>query len=222
MHERPTHNQRDIVILTHGIFSSSWLVRPLARRLARRGFDTRLWSYFTLRGSNRDIGQRWAAYVHQLAEQHPGRTIHLVVHSMGSIVTRCAIAAGLPASVGRIVMIAPPNRGSHVARFLVPIYGWFVSTLKELSDAPDSFVNRLPRVIEGHEIGIIAVTHDRVVQLASTHLDNHRDHVVLDSWHTGVLWREDTADCVERFLRTGRFLPADAPAIVESRVVGSR
>ncbi len=195
----------DIVVLTHGIFSSKWLIAPLARRLRRAGYDTRLWGYFTLRGSNRDIGQRFANYLAKLSQENPGRTIHVVAHSMGSIVSRCALLAGVPPSVGRIVMLAPPNRGSHVARQLLPIYGWFCTTLCELSDDPLSFVNTLPREVDGHEVGVIAVTRDNVVRLESTYLDNHRDHVVVNSWHTGVLWLDETGEYIDSFLQTGQF-----------------
>jgi pimeloyl-ACP methyl ester carboxylesterase len=206
----PTKSQPtgDLVVLTHGICSSKWLVLPLARRLRGRGYETRLWSYPTLRGSNKDLGARFADYLSRLADEHPNRTIHVVAHSMGSIVTRCAALAGLPPTLGRIVMLAPPNRGSHVARLLVPVYGWFCTTLVELSDDPNSFVNKLPRTLDGHEVGVIAVTRDNVVQLPSTYLDNHADHVVVDTWHTGVLWLSQTASLVDTFLQSGQFAAA--------------
>ncbi len=196
---------KEIVVLTHGIFSSKWLIAPLARRLRHAGYDTRLWGYFTLRGSNRDIGKRFADYLAKLASENPGRSVHVVAHSMGCIVSRCALLAGVPANIGRIVMLAPPNRGSHVARQLLPIYGWFCSTLRELSDDPASFVNMLPREIVGREVGVIAVTRDNVVRLESTYLDNHRDHAVVNTWHTGVLWLAETAEYVDSFLQTGQF-----------------
>ncbi len=200
-----TTTSRDLVVLTHGLASSKWMLVPLAARLRQRGFDTCLHGYFTLRGSNRQLGQQFSRRLHALAERHPGRKIHVVAHSMGSIVTRCALLSGVPQNFGRIVMIGPPNRGSHVARKLTPVYGWFTTTLVELSDLPDSFVNRLPRTLDGHEVGIVAAGRDKVVRAESTLLDDHTDHVTLNSLHTSILWRKRTADCVERFLRTGKF-----------------
>lgn len=196
---------RDLVVLTHGIASTKWFLAPLARRLNLRGFDTHLHGYFSLRGSNRRLGEQFSSRLHELAKTHPDRTIHVVAHSMGSIVTRCALMAGVPENIGRIVMIGPPNRGSHVARKLTPIYGWFTNTLAELSDLPDSFVNRLPSAVGEHEVGIVAAGRDNVVRGESTLLDDHADHVTLNSLHTSILWRKRTADHVERFLRTGRF-----------------
>ncbi len=197
---------RDLVVLTHGLASTKWLLVPLASRLRRRGFDTHLHGYFTLRGSNRDLGAQFSRRLHALADRHPGRTIHVVAHSMGSIVTRCALQSGVPENLDRIVMIGPPNRGSHVARKLTPVYGWFTTTLVELSDLPDSFVNRLPRTVGEREVGIVAAGRDNVVRAESTLLDDHADHVTLNSLHTSILWRQQTADHVAQFLRTGRFV----------------
>lgn len=199
----------DIVLLTHGIASTRWFMWPLARRLLRQGFDARLYTYFTLRGSNRAIGQQFAQYVCELAERHPGRTIHVVAHSMGSIVTRCAIAAGLPECVGRVVMIGPPNRGSHVARALAPLLGWIAPTLAELSDAEASFVNSLPRRLE-RQVGIIAAARDRVVRLDSTLLEDHAGYVVLPYRHTSILWTPEVAHHVAHFLQHGTFAEEEA------------
>ena len=196
---------RELVVLTHGIASTKWILAPMAARLRRRGFDTHLHGYFSIRGSNRRLGEQFSTRLHELADRHPNRPIHVVAHSMGSIVTRCALLAGVPESMGRIVMIGPPNRGSHAARKLTPIYGWISNTLVELSDVPNSFVNRLPRTLGGHEVGIVAAARDNVVPADSTLLDDHRDHVTLNSLHTSILWRRRTANCVESFLRTGCF-----------------
>lgn len=203
--EPPASTTRDRVVLLHGIASTKYMLAPLAGRLRGHGFDTELYGYFSLRGSIRDIGARFATKLHRVAERYPDQTIHVVAHSMGSIVTRCALLSGVPESLGRIVMVGPPNRGSHVARRLVPRYGWFSQTLTELSDTPDSFVNALPRCVGSHEVGIVTAKHDRVVPKGSTLLDDHADEITLPSLHTSILWRKRTARHVTRFLRTGRF-----------------
>lgn len=196
---------RDLVVLTHGIAASKWMLAPLALRLRGYGFDTQLHGYYSLRGSNAQLGEQFANRLHDLADQHPQKTIHVVAHSMGSIVTRCALMAGVPATLGRIVMIAPPNRGSHAARKLSPLYGWFATTLPELSDTPDSFVNRLPTSTGDYAVGVIAAARDNVVRSESTLLDDHTDHTTLDSLHTSILWRKRTADHVASFLNSGQF-----------------
>lgn len=196
---------RDLVVLIHGIASSKYFLAPLGRRLRAMEFDTQLHTYFTLRGSIRDIGARFAATLHQLAEQNPERKIHVVAHSMGSIVTRCAVLSGVPNNLGRIVMVGPPNRGSHMARKLAPYYGWLSSTLCELSDVSGSFVNALPLSVRAHEVGIVTAAADYLVPAESTLLDTYADHITLPGLHVSVLWKKETAGHVANFLRTGKF-----------------
>lgn len=196
---------RDRVVLIHGIASTKYFLLPLAQRLRRDGFDPQLYGYFSLLGSIRDLGAQFARKLHRLAERNPDQTIHVVAHSMGSIVTRCALLDGMPDSLGRIVMIGPPNRGSHVARQLTPRLGWISPTLTELSDTPESFVNALPRSVGSHEVGIVTAEHDYMVPAGSTLLDDHADEITLPSLHTSILWRTKTAEHVASFLRTGRF-----------------
>lgn len=199
------NSTRDLVVLIHGIASSKYFLAPLGRRLRAMDFETQLHTYFTLRGSIRDIGGRFAAKLHRLAEQNPDRKIHVVAHSMGSIVTRCAVLAGVPDNLGRIVMVGPPNRGSHMARKMAPYYGWLSSTLCELSDVPDSFVNALPLAVDRHDVGIVTAAADYLVPAESTLLDTYADHITLPGLHVSVLWKQETAGHVANFLRTGKF-----------------
>lgn len=204
-------DQRDLVVMLHGIASTRWVMLPLASRLRGKGFDTRLLGYYSVTGSNRKFGRWLAGNLRRIEAKNPGRRIHIVAHSMGSIVTRCALEEFLPKSLGRVVMIGPPNGGSHMATFLERIY-WFSRPLMELKDEPDSFVNRLPPAPAGVEVGVIAAAKDNVIHLDRTHLPGERDHHVINSWHTGVLWKPETADYVARFLRTGRFREGEANA----------
>lgn len=201
---QPSTSASDLVLLTHGIASSRYFMWPMARHLRRAGFETRLYGYPSLRGSNRQLGERFALAIRTLAQQHPGRKLHVVAHSMGSIVTRCALLAGVPAGLTRVVMIGPPNRGSHVATRLAPTLGWIAPTLCELCDHEQSFVNTLPRRLDV-EVGIITAEYDRMVRPESTLLDDGFVHLVLPNHHTPILWHRRTAEHVTRFLQEGRF-----------------
>lgn len=204
---------RELAVLVHGLCSSRAWMWPLAVRLRRRGLDVRQWSYFTLAGSNREMGRRLAEQLRRLEAEGRWPRIHLVAHSMGSIVARCALREALPESLGRVVMIGPPNGGSHMATRLRYVYG-FCRPMIELMDHPDSFVNRLPPPPEHVEFGVLAAERDNVIHLDKTHLAGERDHRVVRSWHTGVLWRRDTADYVGSFLRYGHF---GEPAVETAR-----
>lgn len=213
---------RELVVLTHGIASSRFFLSPLARRLRRVGFQTRLYGYPSLWWSNRSFGKKLAAMLRRVGPRYD--RIHLVVHSMGGIVTRCALEEELPANLGRIVQIAPPNRGSHAATraahyngsplwnaLVVAPHRWLAPSLIELRDTPDSFVNQLGPLPKGVEVGVLAASEDRVLHLEQTHIEGQRDHRTVSGWHTGILWTRETAEMTKRFLKTGSFAdPADS------------
>lgn len=209
-------DSRELVVLTHGIASSRFFLAPLARRLRRAGFCTRLYGYPSLWWSNRSFGKKLAAMLRRVGPRYD--RVHLVVHSMGGIVTRCALEEEMPANLGRIVQIAPPNRGSHAATraaryngsplwnaLVVAPHRWLAPSLIELCDTPDSFVNQLGPVPKGVEVGVLAASQDRVLHPEQTHLEGQRDHRTVNGWHTGVLWTRETAEMTKRFLRTGSF-----------------
>lgn len=220
---------RELVVLTHGIASTRFLLAPLAARLRSAGFATRLTGYPSLWWSNETFGKRLAAQLRRVAPAYD--RVHLVVHSMGGIVARCALREELPPNFGRVVQIAPPNRGSHVAtrltvecgnrawdRLVVRPHRFLAPTLLELADAPDSFVNRLGPVPEGIEVGVITASNDRVVRPGNTNLDGAADCCTVKGWHTGVLWTQETAELTARFLRTGGFGNSGQQSAVSGRL----
>lgn len=211
---------RELVVLTHGIASTRLFLVPLAARLRRAGYATRLYGYPSIWWSNRDFGKTLARFLRRVGPSYD--RVHLVVHSMGGIVTRCALKEELPPNLGRVVQIAPPNQGSHMATRIGHYHGhrlWdalvvaphlmIAPTLSELRDTPDSFVRSLGPAPEGVEIGVLAASNDRVLYPEQTHLEGQADHATVEGWHTGVLWRRETAERVVRFLQTGSFGRSD-------------
>lgn len=207
---------RELVVLTHGIASTRFFLAPMASRLRQAGFATRLYGYPSLWWSNATFGKRFAAFLRRVAPKYD--RVHLVVHSMGGIMTRCALREELPPNLGRIVQIAPPNQGSHMATrighyhghawwdtFVVAPHRLIAPSLIELRDTPDSFVRSLGPAPEGIEIGILAASHDKVLHPEQTHLEGQADHCTVEGWHTAILWKKETADRAAQFLKTGSF-----------------
>jgi hypothetical protein len=137
------------------------------------------------------------------------RRIHIVAHSMGAIVARTALSTGHPlTNLGRVVLLAPPNRGTPVARYAAKVVGHVCQGIADLSDHSDSFVSRLPSP-NSVDVGIIAARFDVLVPVANTHLDGECQHVVLNATHNSLLVSRAAANCVRAFLATGRFESSD-------------
>ncbi len=123
---------------------------------------------------------------------------------MGGIIARFALTSVMPKKMGRMVMLAPPNSGSHMARWFSPILGRIFPPLAQLSDEAQSFVASLPPPAD-LEIGIIAARHDFLVSEPRTHLSSEKEHIILPGMHSSLVWRKETAEQVAAFLRSGEF-----------------
>jgi alpha-beta hydrolase superfamily lysophospholipase len=207
----PEH-PRECIVLVHGFLANKYMLSLLARRLRRHGYLTDAWGYWNMRCSLLVHAERFARELAVLDADPRIERVHVVGHSMGGIIGRAALDRSRPTKLGRFVMLAPPNRGSFVATATQSTFGRLLKPVAELATDPDSLVNRLP-MPAGVEVGVIAAAHDALVTEASTHPDAPHAHVTLPTWHTGLLFRPETADLVAAFLATGSF-PAVAGAPV--------
>jgi len=196
---------RDIVVLTHGFMAHRLLLNRLSGRLRRAGWQTRVWGYESLRTSVARHAERFADLLTELSNDNQIDRIHLVTHSMGCIIGRLAISLTPQPKLGRFVMLTPPNRGSFIATRTVGVFGRLFPPVAELTTKPDSLVNSLADPA-GVEVGVIAAAQDALVELESTRLGIPHEHITLPCLHSAVLFRKDTAQLVDAFLRTGRFL----------------
>ncbi len=181
---------------------------PLARILQQAGFATVNWGYHSLIGSIEAHAHRFRAELDQLQSQTSLEKIHIVAHSMGSLVTRQALLVPGLDKLQRIVMLCPPNHGSHAASLFPSSLGWLSRPLLQLSDRPNGFACRLPQSLpERYEVGIIAAENDFVVRRESTSLLGAKESIVVPSFHSGVLFRRQTAELTANFISQGSFHP---------------
>lgn len=197
---------QEVVVLLHGLAGSKMLMRPLMKQVADSGYQTLNWGYRSMRRGIETHATRFGKLFSRLEADPTISRFHIVPHSMGSIVTRVALQAGVPQKLGRIVMLCPPNRGSHVATKFSRRLGWFCRPLKQLADREDSFVNSLPMQIPGDpEVGVIVAGGDLVVRESSTMLPGIRDQTTIPGMHSGILIDHRTAEQVIHFIREGVF-----------------
>ncbi|MFM8893433.1 MAG: esterase/lipase family protein, partial [Planctomycetia bacterium] len=176
----------------------------LAARLHRHGFRAKPWGYWNMRRSILVHADAFARELTRLDAAPDIERIHLVTHSMGGIVARAALDRYRPAKLGRIVMLAPPNRGSFAADVACGVFGKLLAPVDELRTADDSLVNSLG-MPSGVEIGVIAAGRDALVSEASTRPEVPHAHVTLPCLHSSLLFRRDAAELVAAFLDCGRF-----------------
>jgi hypothetical protein len=194
----------EVVYLLHGLGRSCWSMASMGKHLRQSGFQVRPWRYYSTRHQAEHHPPLLADELSRADHDPSISSIHFVTHSMGGIIVRAALNLGVPSKMGRVVMLAPPNCGSNVARTLGPWLAWLWKPLPQLSCAPDSYVCTLP-VPAGIQFGIIAGARDNKVRVEHTHLPGENDHLIVPGGHTFIMNRRDVCRQTACFLREGRF-----------------
>lgn len=211
-----TTTSQETVVVIHGLGGHWAVMHPLCQRLRGRGYHVVNWGY---RSFWRDI-QAHANDLEELlrtleADPQVSR-IHIVAHSMGSIVTRVLLSQLQPSKLSRIVMIGPPNSGARVATAVAPLIGWISTTVKQITTKPDSYVNQLDAPIDRrYQLGIVKASRDLVVAKRCTELPEAVEYAVLPGFHSSILIRPSLAAGVDRFLQSGSFseVPPSEPLV---------
>ncbi len=212
----PPPDGADLVVLVHGMGRTRASMAPLARALRQAGFRTLTVGYRSTRGATiESAGADVARAVRAETDRQAAPRVHLVGHSLGAIAIRWMLAHDPPANVGRVVLIAPPNQGSHAADRYAATLGRWQTPMRQLrTTARGGTVAALPAPPDSVEVAILAGDADGKVWVTETRLDGVRAHRVVRGTHTWLMRSREVQRLTAAFLRTGAFGDAsrvDAP-----------
>lgn len=202
-------HQQEIIILIHGLMRTSLSMRPLKSYLEHYGYQVYSYSYPSARYTIQQHGVNLQQFINNLLAKNPGKKINLVTHSLGGIIAREAVAKLQPAQLKRIgclIMLAPPNQGSKLAKLSTKIFPLFTSPIKplaELSSDQSSYVHRVP--IPKIKIAIIAGKYDAKVPPEYARLNGQMAPVVTDTSHMFIMNNAKTRTLIIDFLKNGTF-----------------
>jgi hypothetical protein len=206
------------VVLLHGLARGHGSMATLAKALRAEGFDTWSQTYPSRRHSIRYLA---SALTEELVDYAAGEPLYAVTHSMGGIVLRHLQDPRLTWS--RIVMLAPPNRGSRLAGGLVrnPLFRFFYGPAGlDLAKAADWPLPPVPpAVIAGtRSLALsnvtswtlgrrfpVGVANDGTVAVEETKLDDMADFREVDATHTWIMNSPWVRRLVVAYLRDGCF-----------------
>lgn len=210
---------QDWVILLHGIMRSPRSMYRIKQELEDNGYGVINFGY---RSTAKTIEES-AAGLREVIDGLPAErgSLNFVTHSLGAIVLRYYLAQHTPKGLGRIVMIAPPNKGSALARILKNwfMYKWlFGAAGQQVARSPKSLPVMLPP--PRCEFGVIAGgmgnnegvnplipgDDDMTVGVNETRLEGMSDFIVIKGQHSSLLLQRRVIDNTLSFLKTGKFI----------------
>jgi len=209
---------RHLVLLVHGIGRGPATFAELPDKLRRAGFEARAISYPSTRGSIEDH----ALQLERLLDRMEGvDEVSFVTHSMGGLVVRRLLTREgawksrvLPR---RLVMIAPPNQGSVIAKVLqpLPLYKLIYGVAGQQLIPTEVATLPLPGIPFGiiaggrqNSVGynpLLPGDDDGTLAVAETRLTGAIDFMVLPGLHGFIARSEKIEQPIENFLETGRF-----------------
>ena len=213
-------SDRETVVLLHGLARSSASLAGMERALTRAGYRVVNVDYPSRKKTVERLADEDLALVLRRELANETRPVHFVTHSLGGLLLRAYLKTPPPFALGRVVMLAPPNRGSELADKLggFALYRWINGpTGRQLTTASDALPARLPT--PGCEIGIIAGTrnvnplyaglipgpNDGKVSVERAKLDGMADFLEVPHSHTWLMCRRSVQAQVVAFLARGRF-----------------
>ncbi len=214
---RKRESEPEWVILVHGLARTARSMIRLGRVLEQQGYTVYNLAYPSRRYPVAELSARYLAPVVDILSG--AAKIHFVTHSLGGILVRQYLAGNRPANLGRVVMLAPPNKGSEIVDRLGHTW-WFKCINGPAGCELGTDEKSVPRSLGPADfpLGIIAGDrsldpcalflprpNDGKVSVTSTRLDGMTDFRVVPHGHTFLMNRAAVIGEICCFLRRGRF-----------------
>jgi pimeloyl-ACP methyl ester carboxylesterase len=206
--------RQETVVVTHGLWLGRWNLLLLGAALRRSGFTVRYFGYASVRRGLKENAERLRRFVQDI----DAPAVHFVGHSLGGIVIRALFHYFPDQRPGRIVTIATPHQGAHVANFLSRWAPgrWIIgkSIMELVAGEPRSWL------LPAREIGLITGDfplgigrlfpgmtdpNDGLLNEDETRLAAATDRVCVRMNHTAMQFSREVARQVIAFIKVGRF-----------------
>ncbi|MGA9453385.1 MAG: alpha/beta hydrolase [Verrucomicrobiia bacterium] len=216
----PAFSAPEEVILLHGLCRTTRSMTKMERALTEAGYQVQNVSYPSRTASVQKLADDAIGKAVGDCQRDGATKIDFVTHSLGGILVRSYLARHSIPSLGRVVMLAPPNQGSEVADKLgwLFLYKWINGPAgNELGTDKNSTPNKLgpadfpvgviagDRSINWINSLLIPGRDDGKVSVERTRVAGMSDHIVVHTAHPFIMRKREVIRQTIQFLRTGNF-----------------
>ena len=216
------------VLFLHGMARRASAMRRIERAFAAAGFATLNLDYPARRLDLSDLTELIAPEVAGFAARVS--RFHIVTHSLGGLLARTLVTVHRPGTLGRVVMLGPPNAGSEVADIFhrLAVYRRIFGPVgAQVTTRQDEALTALLGPVD-YPLGIIAGDrtvyfpeswwmlpgpNDGRVTVERTCVPGMSDHITVHATHAMMMWNRQVIGEALHFVRHGRFSEA-APRTV--------
>ncbi|HEV2614309.1 MAG TPA: alpha/beta fold hydrolase [Gammaproteobacteria bacterium] len=213
-------NLSENVVLLHGLGRSSRHMAKLARTLEAQGYVVHNLDY----PSRHYAVERLCEYIHEKLSHliSPDQKVHFVGYSLGGLLVRLFLSNPKfrPKNLGRVVQLAPPNKGTDLADFWQHQWGYkkIYGPAGQQIITDQSKISHLFSPID-YELGVIAGTatanpiasliikgkNDGRVSVENTKVEGMKEHIVLHVTHRFFPKNKKVMELTAKFLAQGTF-----------------
>ncbi len=211
---------REFVVLLHGLSRTSRSMRPIKKALEKNGFSTFNLNYPSRKKPIEELSEFVLEKINRNFSDSPVHTLHFVTHSMGGIILRQIMKLSPLPNLGRVVMLGPPNQGSEIIDRLGPfkliplING---PACLQLGTSSDGFIQSLGPV--KFDLGVIAGNRsinpflsflipgvdDGKVSVERTKVEGMNDFLEVPRSHSFMMGNQTIQKETIYFLKNGHF-----------------
>lgn len=220
-HSKHISTKSDCVILLHGLARSSDSMISMQEALEAQHYSVVNVDYPSRDFPIATLAEHAITPALKECRTRKTKRIHFVTHSLGGILVRQYVSKHKIPELKRVVMLAPPNKGSEIVDNLknLPPFVWINGAAgTELGTESTSLPNTLGPV--DFDLGVIAGTtsinlllslhlpnpDDGKVSVESTKIDGMRDFIMVPVSHPYIMKDEEVITQSIYYLHHGKFL----------------
>jgi len=217
--ERPVTQLQEHVVLLPGLGRTSQSMEAIEKRFLEEGFQVLRVDYPSRQKTIAELSETLDQAIESICADEKTR-LHFVTHSLGGVVLRYYLAHHECGSIGRAVMLSPPNQGTELVDKLGdnPIFRMATGpSAQQLRTGPDGITSKLGPV--DFELGVITGNHslnpigsimipgedDGTVAVESAKVEGMRDFLVVSSTHSFIMKNSEVIEQTLHFIQHGEF-----------------